>query len=130
MTYFCSQKYLYVKAKLRGVERGALTPPAEVLGPTSPSHSPIVRVRGQSYLPYQSLLLSCIFRGILLTHFFLVVPTCPESLLGMDLLDKLGDSISFAPLICLNPSSQTAPLLLLLASQPTNSNMLFPLPAS
>ena len=90
----------------------------------------IVRVGGQPYLPHQTPPLSCIFRGVPLTHSFLVVPTCPVPLLGRDLLARLGASISFAPLICLNPSSQTAPLLLLLASQPTNTTMLFPLPAS
>ena len=47
-----------------------------------------------------------------------------------DLLAKLGASISLAPPIRLILRSLAVPLLLLLASQPTNTNMLFPLPAS
>ena len=61
---------------------------------------------------------------------FLVVPTCPVPLLGRDLLPRLGASVSFAPHIRLNSSSPTVPLLLLLANQPTNNTMSFPLPAS
>jgi hypothetical protein len=60
----------------------------------------------------------------------LVVPTCPFPLLGRDLLAKLGASISFASPICLNPSLQAVPLLFLLASQLTNTNMLLLFPAS
>ena len=102
----------------------------EFWGPTSPSRFPIVGVGGQPYFPHQTPPLSCIFRGVPLTHSFLIVPTCPVCLLGRDLLARLGASISFAPPICLNPSSPAVPLLLLLASQPTNTTMLFPLPAS
>ena len=96
-------------------------------GPTSLSCLPIARVKGQPYFPDQTPPLSCIFRGVPLTHSFLVVPTYLVPLLGRDLLAKLGASISFAPSIHLNTSSPAVPLLLLLASQPTNTTMLFPL---
>ena len=55
---------------------------------------------------------------------------CSDPLLARGLLDKLGASISFVLPIRLSPSLPTVPLLLLLASQPTNTAMLFPLPAS
>ena len=102
----------------------------EFWGPTS--RFSVVRVGGQSYFPHQTPPLSCIFRGVPLTHSFLVVPTCPVPLLGRDLLARLGASISFAPCppICLNPSSPAVLLFLLQASQPINTTMLFPLPAS
>ena len=45
-------------------------------------------------------------------------------------LAKVGASISFVPSIHLTSDSPTAPLLLLLASQPPSSNVSFPLPAS
>ena len=100
----------------------------EFWGPTS--HFSIVGVGGQSYFPYQIPPLSCIFRGVPLTHSFLVVPTCPVPLLERDLLSRLGASIFFASPICLNPSSPAVPLLLLQASQPINATMLIPLPTS
>ena len=54
-----------------------------------------------------------------------------DTLLARGLLDKLGASISIASPIHLSLSSLPAPFfLLLLPTQPTNSNMLFPLPAS
>ena len=102
----------------------------EFWGPTAHSSFLIIEVGGQPNLPHQTPPLSCIFRGIFLTHFFLVVPTCPVPLLGRDLLARLGASISFVPPIHLNPSLPAVPLLLLLASQPTNNTMLFLLPAS
>ena len=102
----------------------------EFWGPTSPSSFPIVRVGGQPYLPQQTPPLNCVFRGIYLTHSFLVMPTCLVPLMGRDFLAKVGASISFAPSIHLTPDLPTAPLLLLLASQPPSSNVSFPLPAS
>jgi hypothetical protein len=71
-----------------------------------------------------------IFRVVLLTHSLLVALTCPVPLMRRDLLARLGASISFAPPIHLNPRSSAVPLLLLLTSQPTNTNMLFPVPDS
>lgn len=100
----------------------------EFWGPTFLSHFPVVGIGGHLYLPHHTPSLSCIFRGVPLTHSCLVVVTCPVPLLERDLLAKLGAFISFAP-ICLNPSSPAAPLLLL-AGQPTNTDMLLPLPAS
>ena len=97
-------------------------------GPTSPLSFSIIGIREQTY--HQTPPLSCIFRGVPLTHSSLLVPTCPVPLLGRDLLTEWGASISFAALIHLNPSSPTVPLLLPLASQPTSTNMLFPLPPS
>ena len=99
-------------------------------GPTSPSCFPIVGVGGQLYFPHQTTTLSHNFRGEPLTHSFLVVTTCSVPLLGRDLLAMLVASISFAPPIHLNLSSPAIPLLLLLASQPTNTLMLFSLSAS
>lgn len=60
-----------------------------------PSCSFIVRVGKQSYQVHQTPPLSCIFRDIPFTHYFLVVPTCPVPLLGRDHLIKIGASISF-----------------------------------
>lgn len=57
------------------------------------------------------------------------LPTCPVPLLGRDLLAKVGASISFVPSIHLTLDSSSAPLLLL-ATQHTDSNTSFPLPAS
>lgn len=51
-------------------------------GPTSPSHFPIVRAGGQPYQLHQTPPLNYIFRGVPLTHSFLVVATCPIPLLG------------------------------------------------
>lgn len=90
----------------------------------------IVGGGGQPYLLHQTPPLNCIFRGIPLTHSFLVVPTCPVPLQGRNLLAKVGASTSFALPIRLSPDSQVAPLLLILATQPTVFNMSFPLPAS
>lgn len=101
----------------------------EFWGPTSPARLPIVGVGGQPYLPHQTPPLNCIFRGIALTHTFLVVPSCPGPLMGRDLLAKVGASISFAPHVCLIPDAPAAPLLLL-ATHSTDSNSSFPLPAS
>ena len=71
------------------------------------------------------------FLGVYLSPIpFLVVPTCPVPLLGRDLLSRLVASISFVHHICLNSSSPAVPLLLLLASQPTNNTMSFPLPTA
>lgn len=64
------------------------------------------------------------------SYFFLVVPTCTIPLPGRDLLAKVRTSISFASPICLTSNSPAAPLLFLLATQPTGSNMLSPFPAS
>lgn len=102
----------------------------EFWGPTSPSRLPIVGVGGQPYLPQQTPPLNCIFRGIPLTHTFLVVPSCPVPLMGRDLLAKVGASISFAPHMCLIPDAPAAPLLLLLATNSSDSDKSFPLPAS
>ena len=87
-----------------------------VLGTHFLSHFPFVEVGGQSYLPHQTPPLNCIFRGVPLTHSFLVVPTCPVPLLRRDILAKLGDSISFAFPIRLNSTLTAVTLLLLLAS--------------
>jgi hypothetical protein len=95
-------------------------------GPTSPSHFPIVRVGGQSYFPHQTSPFSFILGVYLSPIPFFVVPTCPIPFWGRDLLTRLGASISFSPLICLNPSSPAVLLLLLLVSQPTNTTMIFP----
>lgn len=86
-------------------------------GPMSPSFS-IVGVGGQPYLPHQTPLLNCIFRGIYFIHFSL--DKLPGTSMGKDILARVGASISFAP---------STPLLLL-ASQPPSSNVSFPLPAS
>lgn len=97
-------------------------------GPTTLSCSSIVGVGGQPYQAQQTPPLNCIFKGIPLTHSFLVIPTCPIPLLGRDLLAKVGASISFAPPIRLASGLPAVPLLLLL--QTTQSNTLLPLPSS
>lgn len=53
--------------------------------------------KGQPYQPHQTSISSCISRVVLLSHSFLVIPTCPVPLLGRDLQAKVGTSISFAP---------------------------------
>ena len=55
---------------------------------------------------------------------------CLVPLMGREFLAKVGTSTSFAPPIYLTPASPVASLLLLLASQPPNPNVSFPLPAS
>lgn len=65
---------------------------------TSP-HS-FIGVEGQSH---QNLPLSCIFRGSLLTHSFLVVPTFSIPLLVKEFLVKMGASISFVSIPLLDP---------------------------
>lgn len=56
----------------------------------------------QSYQPYQTHHLPA-FLGVFITHFFLMVPISPISLLGSDLIMKVGAFISFAHPYPLDP---------------------------
>lgn len=58
--------------------------------PTSPSTFPIVVVGGQHYLTHQTPPHNCIFKGIPLTHSFLVMPTYPVPLMGRDYFNWSG----------------------------------------
>lgn len=83
----------------------------EFWGLTSPSCFSIVEAGGQPYQPHQTQLLNRIFRGIPLSHSFLVVPTCPVPLHGRDLLAKVETSISFVPPNSPDPRLTSSPSL-------------------
>lgn len=95
---------------------GHLLGPDGVLGTHLSFSFPYCWGRGWPCLPHQILPLSYSFRGVSLTHSFLVVPMRSFPLLVRYLLAKFGASISFAPPICLNLNWPEVPLLLLLSN--------------
>lgn len=98
----------------------------EIWGPTSsPSSSSVIRRHGhkQSYWPHLTSSLSCIFKGIPLTHFFLVILTYLFPLLGRGLLAKKGASISVTPPHLLSSRLTSHPT----PQQAAHSDKLFPL---
>lgn len=97
----------------------------ESWGPTSPCF-PIFRVGRQPYQPCQTPPFSCIFRGVSLTHSFLVVPTCPIHLLiGNGSSSQNGSLYFLHSPIHLTSSLPAVSLPFLLAKQPICSNMSF-----
>lgn len=92
----------------------------EFWGPASHYRFYIVRVGGQPYQAHETPLLSCIFRDIPLTHFFLMVPNC-GALLLLGGSSQSGSLYFFCCPICLTPGLPAIPLL-----QTTWTNTPFP----
>jgi hypothetical protein len=64
------------------------------LGKLYPSQISVVGVDGVFHQPKST---GCCLSGVPFTHLFLILPSCPNPLLGRDLLSKLHFTFSFTP---------------------------------
>ena len=68
------------------------------VAPLSEKANAIEEVTGEKLIrPFKCLPWKCQMGGHQVTHEFLYIPECPISLLGRDLLSKLGVQVTFYP---------------------------------
>jgi hypothetical protein len=103
-------------------------------GLTVPSLVSVMGIDSSPSYPHKTLPLPCSAGGIIFTHSFLIIPSCPVPLLGRDILQKLGASMAIPPHLPEPPASHS--LLLASASHlapppsPRSTLPILPLPVN